>query len=193
MLHLLVLSNNTLRSFKQRSINSFTGIVTRWQKLRFTHLWLTTVTTKNDAMTRNHSLGGHPRGGGREEGGKCSTWCPRACSAPSRRRPAAWGRPRTWRSPAGSRGKWRRRPSARRGGSTPAACAAGSSPHCGSRQDHTLLQQNMNWILSFNTLMPYAYALRLCLMLMPSNRSSTSYISCPHCSLPNIVHIGVLW
>ena len=37
------------------------------------------------------------------------------------------------------------------------------------------------------------YHIRLCLMLMSSNRSSTSHISCPHCSLPNIVHIGVLW
>ena len=59
------------------------------------------MTTKNDAMTKNHSLGGHPRGGGREEEGRCSTWCRPAVPALSRRRPGAGPRPRTSRSPAG--------------------------------------------------------------------------------------------
>ena len=63
--------------------------------------------------------------------------------------------------------------------------------------DHARVVDLGRIILSCNkTRIEYFHLIRLCLVFMPSNRSSNiihSYISCTHCSLPQIVNIGVLW
>ena len=107
-------------------------------------------------LIRSRSPGESQQDDDREEEGRCSTWCRLAGPAPSRRHPAAGSRPRTLQSPAGcvgnldikiikmngkltSKGRERKRPSARRGESTPVACASLSSRHCESQLGHTRL------------------------------------------------------